>query len=102
MNQSIASFLPSPLLTFWQKKSNTAQTSRTVNNLFEANVNKEYQIKDVISADKETLNFLFTLGCFKGQSITLLSVLSETYVIAIKDARYSIDADLAKSVILEI
>lgn len=100
MNPAILNFLPSPILGFLQKKKQMAQVSNVVNNLSEANINKEYCIKDVISADKETISFLFTLGCFKGQSVTVISVLSETFVITIKDARYSIDSDLAKAVIL--
>ena len=71
-----------------------------VNNLLKAEVNKEYKIKDVIQGDDEMVSFLFTLGCFKGESITLISVLSETYVISIKDARYSIDSELAKMILL--
>jgi len=80
--------------------SNAHRADRIVTNLFEAEIDKEYIIKDVISDDKEIVNFLFTLGCFKGESVTIVSLLSETFVIAIKDARYSIDADLAKAVIL--
>ena len=48
--------------------------------------------------DQDIVNFLFTLGCFKGESITLISILADNYVIIVKDARYSIDVDLAKAI----
>lgn len=66
--------------------------------LSEAEINHEYQIKDIVTEDTDIKNFLFTLGCFEGESITLISVLSENYIITVKDARYSIDADLAETI----
>ena len=99
MNQAIFNLLPGKTMTVLQRNYKKARQG-AVNNLSEAETDKEYIIKDVIADDKEVVNFLFTLGCFKGQSVTVISVLSENYVITIKDARYSIDADLAKAVIL--
>ena len=83
-----------------KEKASPKQTVKSlcVGSLFEAELNKEYVIKDVISDDKEIVNFLFTLGCFKGEEVTVVSILSDTFVISIKDARYSIDADLAQTV----
>ena len=101
MNQAVLNFLSGKGHASTTRQTKSASAGRTVNNLFEAEMNKEYLIKDVVSGDKEIVSFLFTLGCFKGQAVTVISVLSETYVLAIKDARYSIDADLAKAVILE-
>lgn len=72
----------------------------TAQNLTEATLNQEYIIKDVIADDQEIVNFLFTLGCFKGEFITVISILSGSYVISIKDARYSIGSDLAEAVIV--
>ncbi len=73
---------------------------KSAQNLTEAEINQEYIIKDVVADDQEMVNFLFTLGCFKGETITLISVLSESYVISIKDARYSLGSDLAEAVIV--
>ncbi|MEI6897051.1 MAG: FeoA family protein [Psychromonas sp.] len=98
MNQAVLNILSDKKTTSLQEKDTTISAQRTVNSLVEAEVNKEYIIKEVISEDAEMVNFLFTLGCFKGQPVTLISILSETFVIAIKDARYSIDADLAQVV----
>ncbi|OLQ84830.1 hypothetical protein BIY21_04700 [Vibrio ponticus] len=84
---------------FWFSKKNKTQKS-TSNTLAGAEVNKEYTIKSIVQDDKEMAHFLSTLGCFAGESITVISVLSDTYVISVKDARYSIDSDLANTVIL--
>ena len=67
-------------------------------NLANAQINKEYTIKEVKTYDEELRNFLFTLGCYEGETVTVLSVLSETYAISVKDARYSIDKDLAEAI----
>jgi len=98
MYQAIFNLLPNKAMTSQPDHKNISQ--RIVENLSEAETNKEYVIKNVITNDKNVTDFLFTLGCFEGESVTVISILSENYVIAIKDARYSIDADLAKAVIL--
>ena len=100
MNQAIFSLMPDKLARLLQVNNKHMSQARGVNNLSEAKLNKEYEIKNVISDNKEMANFLSTLGCFKGESVTVISILSDTYVISIKDARYSIDLDLAKIVIL--
>lgn len=69
-----------------------------VKSLTEADINQEYIIKDVVTNDSELKNFLFTLGCYTGEPITLISTLSENFIITVKDARYSIDSDLAEAI----
>lgn len=98
MSQSLFSFLSKKKPAEDHQNTISKRAKEAANSLFDAQLNREYQIKDVVSDNKEIINFLFTLGCFKGETVTVISVLSETYVINIKDARYSIDADLAKSV----
>lgn len=71
-----------------------------VTNLAQGRINKEYIIKDIKTNDKEMKNFLFTLGCYEGESVTVISVLAENYIITVKDARYSIDKDLAEAIII--
>lgn len=71
------------------------------NTLVDACFNKAYTIKDIRTTEKDLKEFLFTLGCYKGEEITLISILSENYVIVVKDARYSIDQALAKAIIIE-
>ncbi|WP_330389559.1 FeoA family protein [Cellulosilyticum sp. I15G10I2] len=71
-----------------------------VMNLAQGRLNTEYTIKDIKTNDEELKNFLFTLGCYEGESVTVISVLAENYVITVKDARYSIDNDLAEAIII--
>lgn len=69
-------------------------------NLSCAKVNQPYVIQKVETADQGIKDFLFTLGCFEGEEITVLSVLADNYIIHIKDARYSIDQELAKAILI--
>lgn len=69
-------------------------------NLTMAEVNREYTIKEVKTNDEQLKNFLFTLGCYMGEIVTVISILGESYVISVKDARYSINKDLAEAIII--
>jgi Fe2+ transport system protein FeoA len=69
-------------------------------NLTQAAINVPYIIKAVETPDLNMKDFLFTLGCFEGEKVTVISVLAENYVINVKDARYSIDEDLAKAILV--
>ena len=69
-----------------------------VKNLAKAKMNQAYIVKEIKTNDDEIKNFLFTLGCYEGESVTIISKLADNYVISIKDARYSIDTDLAKAI----
>nr|WP_204599214.1 FeoA family protein [Clostridium pascui] len=69
-------------------------------NLAQGRINTEYTIKNIDTNDEEIKDFLFTLGCYEGESITLISILADNYVITVKDARYSIDKDLAEAIII--
>lgn len=71
-----------------------------VTNLAQATINKEYVVKDIKTNDRELKDFLFTLGCYEGETVTVISVLSDNYIISVKDARYSIDKDLAEAIIV--
>jgi Fe2+ transport system protein FeoA len=68
--------------------------------LTEAEVNVEYVIREIRAFDTELENFLFSLGCYKGETVTLISVLSENFVISVKDARYSIDTEIARAIVI--
>ena len=78
----------------------TKKMDYQVTNLAQAKINTQYTIKDIDTNDEELKNFLFTLGCYEGEPITVISVLSDNYIITVKDARYSIDKDLAKAIIV--
>ncbi len=64
-------------------------------NLLHAEIEKEYIIKDILTDDEELNAFLFSLGCYSGEPITVISHLKGGCVVSIKDARYNIDNELA-------
>ncbi len=65
-----------------------------------AEIGKEYVIKSIETGDEELESFLFSLGCYSGETITVISIRKAGIVVAIKDARYNIDKDLAKAIII--
>ena len=65
-------------------------------NLTEAKEGEEYIIKEILTDDEELTSFLFSLGCYSGEPITVVSHLKGGCVVYIKDGRYNIDTDLAK------
>ena len=69
-------------------------------NLVEARAGEEYIIKEIFTDDEELNDFLFTLGCYSGEPITVVSHLKGGCVVAIKDARYNIDNQLAEAIII--
>ncbi len=69
-------------------------------NLRDANVGEEYIIKDIVTDDEELNSFLFSLGCYSGEPITVISHLKGGCVVSIKDARYNIDNDLATAIFI--
>lgn len=66
--------------------------------LRETDLGIEYIIKQIDTDDEELNDFLFSLGCYAGESITVVSRLKATCVVSIKDARYSIDNQLAEAI----
>ena len=69
-------------------------------NLREAEEGKEYIIQQIETDDEELDAFLFSLGCYSGEPITVISHLKGSCVVSIKDGRYSIDSQLAQAIIV--
>ena len=67
-------------------------------NLAEAKTQTEYIIKEINTNDEELNSFLFTLGCYSGEPITVLNHVIGGCIVAIKDGRYNIDKQLAKAI----
>ena len=68
--------------------------------LKDAEAGQEYII-DMIDTDDEELNaFLFSLGCYSGEPITVVSHLNNSCVVSIKDGRYNIDHQLAEAIVV--
>ena len=68
--------------------------------LYDASIGVEYIIKDIKIDDEELSSFLFSLGCYSGEPITIISRKKRTMIVAIKDGRYSIDHFLAKAILI--
>ena len=66
--------------------------------LVEANIGEEYIIKNIATDDEELNSFLFSLGCYSGEPITVVSRKKRNCTVSIKDARYNIDNDLAAAI----
>ena len=69
-------------------------------NLSKAQEGKEYIIKSIETDDEELNAFLFSLGCYSGEPITVISHLKGGCVVSIKDGRYNIDNQLAEAIII--
>lgn len=68
--------------------------------LSKAKMGETFMVKQVEGKEK-VKKFLFTLGCFEGEEITLISKLAGNYIVIIKDSRYAIDESMAKVIVLE-
>ena len=66
--------------------------------LREAEVAVEYIIKNIQTDDEELDAFLFSLGCYNGEPITVISQMRGSCVVAIKDDRYNMDYLLAEAI----
>ncbi len=69
-------------------------------NLREAEEGKEYIIRQIDTDDEELNAFLFSLGCYSGEAITVVFRRKSGCVVSIKDGRYSIDNALASAIIV--
>ena len=69
-------------------------------NLTKADEGKEYIIRQIETDDEEMDEFLFSLGCYSGEPITVISHLKGGCVVSIKDGRYTIDTQLAEAIIV--
>ena len=70
-------------------------------NLMNAQEGKEYIISRIATDDEELNAFLFSLGCYSGEPITVVSRRRKNCVVSIKDGRYNIDHQLAEAIVVE-
>ena len=70
-------------------------------NLTQVELGKEYLVSEVNTQDEELNSFLFSLGCYAGENVTVISRQKSNCVIAIKNARYCIDIQLAQAIIVK-
>ncbi len=68
--------------------------------LKDATEGTEYIIREIDTDDEELDAFLFSLGCYSGETITVVSQLKGGCIVSIKDGRYNIDNQLAEAIII--
>lgn len=69
-------------------------------NLYEAKESKEYFVSDINTDDEELDAFLFSLGCYSGEPITVIAHRKGASIVSIKDGRYTFDKNLCKAISL--
>ena len=69
-------------------------------NLLQAQEDREYIIQRIETDDEELNAFLFSLGCYSGEPITVVSRRRGGCTVAIKDGRYNIDSQLAEAILV--
>ena len=69
-------------------------------NLSNAPLGQEFIIQRIETDDEELNAFLFSLGCYSGEPITVVSRRWGSCVVSVKDGRYSIDNQLAQAIIV--
>ena len=70
-------------------------------NLTKAAAGQEYIIAQIETHDEELDAFLFSLGCYSGEPITVISHQKSGCIVSIKDGRYNIDKQLAEAILIE-
>lgn len=70
-------------------------------NLRYAEEGKEYRVKQIATEDEELNAFLFSLGLYSGEPVTVISRRRGSRTIAIKDGRYNVDEALAEAIVVE-
>ena len=69
--------------------------------LFHAEEGREYIVSRINVDDEELISFLFSLGCYSGEPITVVTRRKHGCVVSIKDGRYNLDNDLAEAIEIE-
>lgn len=68
--------------------------------LLEAETGRTYTVKEINTDDDEMNSFLFRLGCYEGEPITLVSKKKNSCIVVIKDGRYNLDELLSEAIIV--
>ena len=66
----------------------------------DAQIGREYIVRSIETDDAELDSFLFSLGCYSGKPITVVSRRRHSCVVVIKDGRYNVDRQLAEAVLI--
>jgi ferrous iron transport protein A len=69
--------------------------------LLEAETGKTYKVKEIATDDEDMNAFLFRLGCYEGEPITVVSKKKNSCIAVIKDGRYNLDKMLSDAIVIE-
>lgn len=83
-----------------ESKSESQAAADGVMTLLDAEPGQTYIIKDIRTDDDDMNSFLFRLGCYQGEPITLISKKKKSCIVVIKDGRYNLDMMLSQAIIL--
>ena len=67
-------------------------------NVFNAELGREYLVRQIATDDQELKAFLFSLGCYRGEPLPVVSRRRSSCVVSVKDGRYCIDKALAQAI----
>ena len=81
-------------------KPETAGTAGGSRTLLDAEPGQTYVIREINTDDDEMNSFLFRLGCYPGEPITLISKKKKRCIVVIKDGRYNLDLMLSEAIII--
>ena len=68
--------------------------------LIDAEPGMTYTVKEINTSDEDMNSFLFRLGCYEGEPITLISKKKKSCIVAIKDGRYNLDELLSEAIMV--
>ncbi len=93
---------------FSRKPQTETKTEKALNvmedgklDLLDAEPGVTYKIKEINTDDEDMNAFLFRLGCYTGEPVTLISKKRKNCIVVIKDGRYNLDNQLAEAIIVE-
>ena len=69
--------------------------------LLDVREGREHRVRRLETGDGELNAFLFSLGCYAGEPITVVTRRRRNLTVAIKDGRYNIDAQLAGAIVVD-
>ncbi|WP_216378126.1 FeoA family protein [Arcanobacterium phocae] len=87
-----------PTVEHWPDSE--AASGQCGHTLLEAEVGRTYTVQELHTGDSEMDSFLLRLGCYVGESITVLSKKKNSCIVVIKDGRYAIDNVLAGAIVV--
>ena len=68
--------------------------------LRDASENQTCTVRGIATGDAELESFLFSLGCYSGETVTVICKRKSSLIVSIKDGRYCIDSRLAEAILI--